>query len=72
MRKLDVRTKYMKKTLEKTFVVLFSLVLLVSLLPTNALSNTADWSESVAVGFNGGTGTETDPYIIATAEQLSY
>lgn len=62
----------MKKTLEKTFVVLFSLVLLVSLLPTNALSNTADWSESVAVGFNGGTGTETDPYIIATAEQLSY
>ena len=30
------------------------------------------WDGTVATGFNGGTGTEADPFIIATAEQLAY
>ena len=31
-----------------------------------------EWDGTVATGFNGGTGTEADPFIIATAEQLAY
>lgn len=30
------------------------------------------WSGTVATGFAGGTGTETEPYLIATGEQLAY
>ncbi len=62
----------MKIAFKKAFLVLFTSMLLVSLLPISALSNAVDWSGSAAVGFNSGVGTETDPYIIATAEQLSY
>ena len=32
----------------------------------------AAWDGTVATDFNGGTGTEADPYIIATAEQLAF
>ena len=32
----------------------------------------AAWDGSVATAFAGGTGTEADPFIIATAEQLAY
>ncbi len=37
-----------------------------------AEENDAVWDGTVASGFAGGTGTEDDPYIIETAEQLAY
>ncbi len=30
------------------------------------------WAGTIATGFSGGTGTESDPYIIANADQLAY
>jgi len=51
------------------FVVLVMIVLMIpfSMLPTAAVWNgEADWA------FAGGSGTESDPYIINTAEQLAY
>ncbi len=38
---------------------------------TPAVEPAGVWSEHVATEFNGGNGTEADPYEIATAEQLA-
>ncbi len=67
----------MKKTMEKlmswlmiTMMVVGMTQLTVMAAPTNA---TADvWDGTIATAFNGGTGTQEDPYQIATAAQLAY
>ncbi len=41
-------------------------------LSANAATVEDNWDGTLATGFEGGTGTEDDPYIIATAEQLAY
>ncbi len=38
----------------------------------DAATVTDTWDGTMATGFKSGTGTEDDPYIIATAEQLAY
>lgn len=52
-----------------------ALCLLLSLLPMAALAAPAvpdtDWRDYAADSFAGGTGTQEDPYLIATAEQLA-
>lgn len=55
------------------FAVLLSLVLSVALLPATVFAASPEgvWTEYAASGFAGGTGSEADPYQIATAEQLA-
>lgn len=51
------------------FIVIFSLSLL-STITAYGASNL--WDGSTASGFAGGTGTEADPYLISTGEQLAF
>ncbi len=69
------------KTKTKILSVLMTVAVLLSSLvlvfPTFAegeepAAPTSKWSENAATGYAGGTGTEDDPYIISTAEQLAY
>ena len=52
-----------------------SLVLLLCILPLDAVVNAetvGNWEDYKADNFSNGSGTESDPYQIATAEQLAY
>ncbi len=53
-----------------TFLVVA--VVMVTCLAVTASAKTDVWDGSIASGFASGTGTETDPYIIDSAEQLAY
>lgn len=60
-------------TIYKKLSIILSLILAVVLLPQPvSAAETAAWDGSVAESFAGGTGTETDPYLIETPEQLAY
>lgn len=63
------------KLFKRISAVLLTLVLLGGLMPATAFAagNVPDtvWTDYAAADFAGGTGTETDPYQIATAEQLA-
>lgn len=63
------------KTGKKIAGILLALCLLLSLLPMAALAAPAapdtDWRDYAADGFEGGSGTQEDPYQIATPEQLA-
>ncbi len=60
----------MKRRILSIFCVL---ALCLTLLPVTALAVEPEgvWTDYAASGFAGGTGTESDPYQIATAEQLA-
>lgn len=63
----------------KLFSLLLSIVIAVALLPMVMISAFAvddekpseQWTDYAAKSFDGGTGTESDPYLIATEEQLA-
>ncbi len=60
---------------KKLLSLLLSLALLLALLPLAAVpaAATADvWNGTVATAFDGGSGTEADPWEIATGAQLAY
>ena len=63
------------KTGKKLAAILLALCLLLSLLPMAALAAPAApegiWTDYAADAFAGGSGTEEDPYQIATPEQLA-
>ena len=63
------------KLFKRISAVLLTLVLLGGLMPATAFAagNVPDtvWTDYAAADFAGGTGTEADPYQIATAEQLA-
>ena len=63
------------KTGKKLAGILLALCLLLSLLPMAALAAPAApegiWTDYAADAFAGGSGTEEDPYQIATPEQLA-
>ena len=63
------------KTKHKLLSVLLALCMVFCMAPTAvfAADNVPDsvWTDYAAAEFAGGTGTETDPYQIATAEQLA-
>ena len=63
------------KLFKRVSAVLLTLVLLAGLMPAAAFAavNVPDtvWTDYAAEDFAGGTGTEADPYQIATAEQLA-
>ncbi len=52
-----------------TMIAVLLLVSIVCIIPAAAADT---WDGTVAAGFAGGTGTETDPYLIATGAQLAY
>ena len=58
----------------KKLISLFTVISLVlSMVVMGALSVSAAWDgTTVATAFASGTGTEADPYVIATPEQLAY
>ncbi len=51
---------------KRTLSLLMTLVIMLSLVSGLTLP------ASAVTGFNGGSGTRNDPYLIATAEQLGY
>ncbi len=51
---------------------LFLLLLAAILLPFTTMSAQDVWDGTVATEFAGGTGTESDPYLIETGAQLAY
>ena len=53
-------------------LVLSMLLSLFSAVDLSVFAAVTVWDGSVADGFAGGSGTEEDPYIIMTAEQLAY
>ena len=63
------------KTKHKLLSALVALCMVFCIAPTAvfAADNVPDsvWTDYAAAEFAGGTGTETDPYQIATAEQLA-
>ena len=58
----------------KKLISLFTVISLVlSMVVMGALSVSAEWDgTTVATAFASGTGTEADPYVIATPEQLAF
>lgn len=59
----------------KTFVIGSSDVVLYAVWQKNAdlpVGGTDEWDGEIDPGFGGGNGTQTDPYLIYTAEQLAY
>lgn len=60
----------MKKRLLTAFLCL---CMVFAMLPTAVLAEDSNvWDGTVAAGFDGGTGTETDPYLISNGAQLAY
>lgn len=58
---------------KRILAVVLSVCLLLSTLSGLTISASADaWDGTVATSFAGGSGTETDPYQIATGAQLAY
>ncbi len=59
--------------MKKTFILLVALLILMSIGYISVYASPSDiWDGTVASGFESGTGTENDPYIIKTPEQLAY
>ena len=65
----------MTKLKRRIFSVFMTATLLFGMLPFGSMTALAAanvWDGSIATGFQSGTGTSDDPYIIATASQLAY
>lgn len=63
------------KNFRKYISVILTIVMIVSMFSMvdfSAFSVGTVWDGSVAEGFSSGTGTQEDPYIIKTAEELAY
>ncbi len=60
----------MKKRL---LTALLCLCLVFAMIPSAAMAEDSNiWDGTVAAGFDGGTGTETDPYLISNGAELAY
>ena len=57
--------------MKKIISIIVALVMLASLCTVTALNTSAAWAGGVATGFAGGTGTEADPYQIASSIELA-
>ena len=63
------------KNIRKYLSVILTVVMIVSMFSMvdfSVFSVGTVWDGSVAESFNSGTGTQEDPYIIKTAEELAY
>ncbi len=59
--------------MKKFLVFALTAAMLLSMVAFGASAAEADvWDGTVATAFSAGTGTEADPYVIATAEELAY
>ena len=62
----------MRKTCQQLIAVVITFIFVLSCGQIPVFSASAAWDGSVANSFEGGTGTQNDPYIIKTAAQLAY
>ena len=62
----------MRKTCQQLIAVVITFIFVLSCGQIPLFSASAAWDGSVANSFEGGTGTQNDPYIIKTAAQLAY
>ena len=61
------------KMSKRIISLLLTVIMIVGIIPLSSITaNAASWDGSAAYGFEGGTGTEDDPFIIKTAEQLAF
>lgn len=68
------KNKFSGRFLSGLFIAtIFSIILNLSLLGSTVVYGVSnEWTGAAATSFAGGTGTEGDPYLISTAEQLAY
>ena len=64
--------KALQKITTKVMAKLLSVVMIALMIPFFALPTAAVWNGEADWDFAGGSGTEADPYIIRTAEQLAF
>ena len=62
----------MKKTYLHTFGLRFIAIIFLFLAVQTVWGQSGNWSDYKATGYDSGKGTEAEPYIIKTAEQLAY
>ncbi len=62
-------TRYFSMRLIKTFTLFFAFLLGMT---QTAWGQSGNWTDYKATGYDSGSGTAADPYIIKTAEQLAY
>ena len=62
-------TRYFSMRLIKTFTLFFAFLLGMT---QTAWGQSGNWTDYKATGYESGSGTAADPYIIKTAEQLAY
>ena len=57
--------------MKKTISIIVTLTMLLGILAVVPFSASATWGGGAAAAFGGGTGTEADPYLISTPQQLA-
>ncbi|MCR4615329.1 MAG: InlB B-repeat-containing protein [Clostridiales bacterium] len=62
----------MKKCFNCFLSILLSFIIACGTVSTGAFAVSDTWNGTVSSGFDSGTGTSSDPYIIRTGEQLAY
>ncbi|MEL7567813.1 MAG: GLUG motif-containing protein [Dehalobacterium sp.] len=72
MYKRRIKTKRFIKGLLYNVFFLCILISLILYSEITARAVSSEWTGNIATGFAGGTGTEADPYLISTGEQLAY
>jgi hypothetical protein len=63
--------KYTGRKLAFEMILIFSLVVIIDLIPVKALAVALNWIDMSADNFAGGDGTLENPYLIATPQQLA-
>jgi hypothetical protein len=69
-RKYRSKMRFLFKLLEMLFLGMFLVIIFLPLLAAGGSSPL--WTGNIATGFDGGRGTEDDPYLISNGEQLAY
>ena len=57
--------------MKKTISIIVTLTMLLGILAVVPFSASATWGGGAAAAFGGGTGTEADPYLISTPQQVA-
>ena len=58
--------------MKKALSLILTIVMVLSIIPSNAMAAVAAWDGGVASTFDSGNGTDKNPYIIANGAQLAY
>ena len=60
------------KNFKKVIASAIVAIMMLAVIPFSVSAAASDWDGNTATSFGGGSGTEADPYIIDSANQLSF